>query len=371
MQSSFFKPRLAVVFVWLYFALLATTTSGFNHGDKVRRDHEWATITKTVTSATSTSTLKIPFTTTVTTAGRWTSTVVVGDPPYTYTTTTAPCITYSWITFAPRHETQTVTTTSTAYLTTVTATPTYWVPTFTVYVDGPATTVTRTTTYQYPTQTVRQCASTLVIDLIDHPGATFTYSNYAATHTVSGLCLTPVTRSTDIPGVTLPTREAGDDEFFTSGATQATKTSIAPIQELTDTFIQDTTTVTACVSNPTPISTRWTITVTYAEKTTTVPEHLDQLCRTPTYGKPRVTGDALQGRQEVTSVPPTPVRVETVVYTTLTVIDNTVRTLTGTAVVDYFTQSFPKTVATYVQTTILGSTYTVPSYTCLSTSAGL
>jgi hypothetical protein len=44
----------------------------------------------------------------------------------------------------------------------------------------------------------------------------------------------------------------------------------------------------------------------------------------------------------------TPVEVKTVVYTTVTVISNTVYTLTGTAVVDVNTQEFPVTRIAYV-----------------------
>ncbi|KAK4205481.1 hypothetical protein QBC40DRAFT_320325 [Triangularia verruculosa] len=366
-QMLLFQSKLALGLAGCLFALVNAAPNS-NPLNNLKRDHVWSTITKTVTIETTTFYAHPTTTTTITTTGRWTSTAWEYSPPYTYTTTTPPCITYGYITFAPRHETQTVTHTKTAYLTTVTVTPTYWVPTWTAIVELPKI-ITTTVSPEYPTQTVRVCASTLVIDLIDHPDATYTYTYYAAATIVPGPCLDSTTRSTTIPGVSLPTREPADADYFSPGATRATKTSIAPVVELTQVTLPGTTTVTDCALNPTPISTYWTISVTYAEATTTVTTHNDQLCGTRTYGKPRPqTADAEVEKRQVTSVPATLAKVETVVYTTLTVIDNTVRTLTGTAVVDYFTKSFPKTVATYVKTTVVGSTYTVGMGGCLTTT---
>lgn len=74
----------------------------------------------------------------------------------------------------------------------------------------------------------------------------------------------------------------------------------------------------------------------------------------------RSSGAEKARREEATN---TPVEVHTVVFTNVTVVDNTAMTLTGTAVVDVNTQTFVQTRIAYTTTTGTGVA-TLTSWVC-------
>ncbi|KAK4464475.1 hypothetical protein QBC42DRAFT_249591 [Cladorrhinum samala] len=306
-----------------------------------RRDDATRTVTVTTKGAPTTVTVN-PRDPTITRSAGFTTTVA---PPDSTRVKTSGCVSFSFIS-PPADRPASVATVTVTQRDTVTATNTDRVPLTTQTVwTTPAITVAT------PLRTLVSvhCTNTLVVSYYDGPlaPATYTYSYYKSTSYVTGLCKTTTTRTTTIPGVTLPTtKPLADWEWFTSGTTLATKHSVA-ILELTQVTVPGVTTSTRCNSlNPTITS---TTTLTFGRPASTV---------TTTIASPSECGKKrdIQARQE-------PIEVQTVVYTTVTVIDNTVRTLTGTAILDVKTQSFPKTAVVYTTRTTAGTT-TVTSLVC-------
>jgi hypothetical protein len=219
---------------------------------------------------------------------------------------------------------------------------------------------TPTVTVTTPTATYLSyhCLNTMVVQYADWEYLTWTWSYYENIASTTGLCLTTSTRSTTIPGFTLPTstRTLEDWEYFSvPGVSVVTKNTVAIATDTTETF-PGTTTVTICDSrNPHPTTTT-TITIT-KQATQTVTKTGGEGCTTKAANNKVRREEA--GAEAAVG---TPVEVHTVVYTTVTVIDNSVYTLTGTAVVDVNTQEFPVTRIAYTTTT--GSGVTVTETVC-------
>ncbi|KAK3987355.1 hypothetical protein QBC44DRAFT_331629 [Cladorrhinum sp. PSN332] len=315
------------------------------------RDHTTTTVTVTATGAPTTVTVN-PRDPTVTKPPSWTSTVA---PPDSISVTTSGCVSFSFIIPPADHPTSVETVTVTQR-STVTVSNTNRLP-LTTQTIWPTPTITVTTPLR--TLVSVHCTNTLVVSYYDAPDApaTYTFSWWPSTSYVTGLCKTTTTRTTTIPGVTLPTTTPlADWEWFTEGTTLATKYSIA-ILDLTQVTIPGVTTATRCNSlNPSPTITT-TITLrrsATATVTATVPF-------TGACGLERKRGNTIEARQA-------PIEVQTVVYTTVTVIDNTIRTLTGTAVLDVVTQSFPRTAIAYATTTETG-TVTITQIVCPSATS--
>ena len=199
--------------------------------------------------------------------------------------------------------------------------------------------------YEYP--------HTLVVSYVDHAEATWTWSDWedGVTYT-TGACLTTSTRSTTIPGVTLPTtRPLEDWEYFSDvpAGGRVTKYSVAIVYETFVTFPGQYTS-TMCNSNPTSTT---TITISVTRQPTTTTVYTADPAECTDNAKRAEAG--LKKREEVEQGAVTePVEVHTVVYTTVTVIDNTVHTLTGTAVVEVDQKTIVRTLIEYTTTTGTG-----------------
>jgi hypothetical protein len=226
-------------------------------------------------------------------------------------------------------------------------------------------TPTVTATTPLATYVSYHCLNTLVVQYHAWEYLTWTWSYWEHTATTTGLCLTTSTRSTTIPGVTgLPAPDAKtleDWEYFSvPGQSVATKNSVAIVTD-TSATIAGTTTRTVCDGrNPSPVTTT-TITVTRQSTTTKTVTGGGQCTTTvAARGGPGAragSGSGAAGGEGVVEARQggnTPVEVRTVVYTTVTVVSNTALTLTGTAVVDVNTQSFPVTRIAYVTRTGTG-----------------
>lgn len=339
LQPKSFKLGLGALF--LQFAVLATASPPQLDGI-ARRDHIISTTTATTWISPTTVTVN-PRDPTVTREAGWTSTA--GLPPFT-STITSSCITHEYRVppedHPPSTKTETVTTRSTV---TVTDTNRPLVTHFSFH------TPTVTVTTPLGTRISYHCLNTLVVQYHDWDYLTWTWSAWEHMAIVTGVCLTSSTRSTTIPGVTLPTpgRTLEDWEYFSTGSI-ATKHSVAIVTDITA-HIPGTTTRTIC-DNPSPTTTT-TYTVTRQPTTTTVYTAHPLECSRGSRALKARQGDAAN----------TPVEVHTVVYTTVTVVDNTVMTLTGTAVVDVNTQTFSQTRMAFVTTTGTG-TATYTSWVC-------
>ncbi|KAK3305295.1 uncharacterized protein B0T15DRAFT_531887 [Chaetomium strumarium] len=280
---------------------------------------------------------------TITREAGWTTTT--GPPPF-ISTVTSSCITYNY-SYPAGHET-TTTTTTVFRQSTVTVTDTNR-PTETQYFFH---TPTVTVTTPLATYVSYHCLNTLVVQYADWEYLTWTWSQWEHVASTTGLCLTTSTRSTTIPGFTLPassTRTLEDWEYFSvPGVSVVTKNTVAIATDVTS-VIPGTSTRTVCDSRNLRPTTTTTITVTRQATTT----------RTVTGGGPGcVTRAPSRSDVEAAAVVGTPVEVHTVVYTTVTVIDNSVYTLTGTAVVDVNTAEFPVTRIAYSTVTGPGATVT-------------
>ncbi len=336
-----------------------------------RRDHTYLTSTVWIEPYTKTVN---PLDPTITRPAGYTNTVW---PPNPIRTITTNCITYDFIFPPPYHDSHTVTASYRNGTVTVTDTNR---PLQTQYSwHTPEVTVTT----PRGTGVALHCLNTLIVNYHDYPDATYTYTYYEHVTAVTGLCLTSTTRSTTIPGVVLPTRTLDDWEYLTA-TSSTTKHSIAVVS-LTNTVLSGTSTSTICAGNPSPrVTTTYTVTrqpatvtvyslLTVATEDCYRSQSRSTIASTATNSSPSATAAAvsegvgmgmgvgvgvgvgdrrLEGRQLLP--PPVPIEVQTVVYTTVTVIDNVVRTLTGTAVVDVFTQTFARTVWEYVTTTGTG-----------------
>ncbi|EAQ86398.1 predicted protein [Chaetomium globosum CBS 148.51] len=314
------------------------------------RNHASSTTTTTTWLKPTTVTVN-PRDPTITRDAGWTTTT--GPPPFT-STITSSCITFDWR-YPPEGHEPTVSTATVTARSTITVTDTdrplqtqyeFYLPTVTV-------------TTPLATYVSYHCLNTLVVQYHDWEYLTWTWSNFAHTATTTGLCVTTSTRSTTIPGVTLPSpppRPLEDWEYFSvPGVSVVTKHTVA-IATDTSVVFPGTTTRTVCDSrNPHPTITT-PFTIHRPSTTVTATETVTEACA----DKVRRQGGS--GTGEGSRVYP-PVEVRTVVYTTVTVIDNTVSTLTGTAIVDINTQQFPVTRVAY--TTVAGtSVATVTETVC-------
>ncbi|KAK4040864.1 hypothetical protein C8A01DRAFT_35134 [Parachaetomium inaequale] len=327
---------------------LATLISASPLHSVARRD---STTTTTTWIAPTTVTVN-PRDPTITREAGWTTTT--GPPPFT-STITSSCITYDY-SYPPADHPPSVTTQTVTARSTVTVTDTNR-PLETQY-SFHTPTVTATT--PLATYVSYHCLNTLIVQYHSWEYLTWTWSNWEHTATTTGLCLTTSTRSTTIPGVTLPapdSKSLEDWEYFSEpGQSVATKNSVAIVTD-TSATIAGTTTRTVCDGrNPSPVTTT-TITVTRQSTTTKTVTGGGQ-CTTVTGRAPEPrarsgaegAGSGVEARQGGN----TPVEVRTVVYTTVTVVSNMALTLTGTAVVDVNTQSFPVTRIAYVTRTGAG-----------------
>ncbi|KAK4173334.1 hypothetical protein QBC36DRAFT_194874 [Triangularia setosa] len=322
--------RLAAASLAAANPLITPNAAPDQHNDNIlKRHHETTTVTIT-TLAPAVTVTQNPSDPTVTRPALLTRTV--GTPTFT-STITQDCLSYSFL-FPPEGHTPDTQTFVYETRSTITVFDTARRITTRTVETTPTITITK------PTNTVvyRHCPKTLVVSYVDHEFLTWSWTQYAGGVTrVTGLCLTSSTRSTTIPGVTLPTaatKTLEDWEYFSGdGATLATKYSVAVVYEAFPT-VRERFTSTVCEAGQT---TEWTTTLRVPTVTATV------------------TGgcEGRLGKREG----PVPVRVETVVYTTVTVVGNRVMTLTGTAVVDVNTAVFTRTRIAYE--TVGTSTVTV------------
>lgn len=298
-------------------------------GAMERREHYTSTVFVTVTAAPVTETVN-PLDPTITKSAGWT---ITSGPGPSISTITSSCISYSHRLPPVNHEPEVVTYTFTTRGT-VTATDT----------DRPLTTQTEYHTPVVTVSTARatyfsyHCLNTLVVSYADFPGAVYTWSSHSATTYTTNVCLTSSTRSTTLPGITLPANPQTplqDWEYFSS-TNLATKYTVAVIST-TIVAYPGTTTSTIC-NNPSPTVTN-TLTITRQPTTTTVLIP----CQNGITGSGSGPGITRRDAPEKT-----PVEVHTVVYETVTVIDNAIQTLTGTAVVDVVTAEFTRTRVEYV-----------------------
>ncbi|KAK0636835.1 hypothetical protein B0T17DRAFT_91326 [Bombardia bombarda] len=310
-----------------------------------RRDHTTNTVTVTTWAPAATATVN-PLDITITKPAGWTSTV---QPPYATSTITSGCVGYSYIYPPSGHSTGVVTTTVTRQ-STVTVTDTNRpiqtsVSYSTAYVTVTTPLVTLLSYY---------CTNTLVLSYYTDADSTYTWSQFNGGYTfVTEVCLTSVTRSTTIPGVTVPTTVPLNDWDYFGSTTLYTKATRYQTDATSE--FPGVGTATVC-NNPSP-RVNFTVHVTrYTTTQTVFTQRTDQGCSTSTRAvTPRA--ELLAARQDAPSA--TPIEVLTVIYTTVLVLDNTAQTLTGTAVVDVYTKSFPQTWPVYITTTASGaSTYT-------------
>ncbi|KAK4202370.1 hypothetical protein QBC40DRAFT_305206 [Triangularia verruculosa] len=325
---------LSSLLIGLSAACLAAASPVITDSPKnlLKRHHQTTTVTVT-TWASAVTVTQNPSDPTITRPAFITRTV--GTPTFTSTITRA-CLSYSFLYppegHGPNTQTYTYQTRST----------------ITIF-DAAKRTTTRTVeviptvTVTKPTNTViyYHCPNTLVVSFVDHESLTWSWTQYAAgiTH-VTVSCLTSSTRSTTIPGITLPTttKTLADWEYLHDGLTIATKYSVAVLYEAFPTMTELFTS-TVCNAGQTV---DWTTTVRVTPRQTT---------RTVTEEGPGCTQSEAGGLERRQG---TPVRVETVVYTTVTVVDNTPMTLTGTAVVDVHTAVFTRTRVKYETVTATG-----------------
>ncbi|KAH6850673.1 hypothetical protein B0I37DRAFT_428912 [Chaetomium sp. MPI-CAGE-AT-0009] len=315
-----------------------------------KRDHASSTTTTTVWVEPATVTVN-PRDPTITRDAGWTTTT--GPPPFT-STVTSSCITYNY-SYPPEDHSPTVSTSTVFAQSTITMTDTDRPLETQYYFHTPTVTVTT----PLATYVSYHCLNTMVVQYHDWEYLTWTWSNWLHTATTTGLCVTTSTRSTTIPGVTLPaqpSRTLEDWEYFSEpGVSVVTKHSVAIVTD-TSATIDGTTTRTICDSrNPRPTITT-PFTIRRPSTTVTTTETYTTGCGVG--AKARRQGD---GEGEGSQVYP-PVEVRTLVYTTVTVIDNSVFTLTGTAVVDINTQEFPVTRVAY--TTVTSGVATVTKTVC-------
>ncbi|KAL2017443.1 hypothetical protein VTK56DRAFT_2099 [Thermocarpiscus australiensis] len=311
-----------------------------------RRD---STTTTTVWIAPTTVTVN-PRDPTITREAGWTTTIA--PPPFT-STITSSCITYNY-SYPPDSHPTTVTTETVTAQSTVTVTDTNRPLETQYFFHTPTVTVTT----PLATYVSYHCLNTMVVQYADWEYLTWTWSYWQHVATTTGLCLTTSTRSTTIPGFTLPTASAStlqDWEYFSvPGVSVVTKNTVAIATDTTVT-VPGTSTHTVCDSrNPHPTTTT-TITITKRSTRT------ETVAGCTTKG-PKARSGIEVGVEARDLAAGTPVEVLTVVYTTVTVISNSVYTLTGTAVVDVNTQEFPVTMIAYATTT--GPAVTVTETVC-------
>ena len=283
-----------------------------------------------------------PLDPTVTRLAGWTSTTA---PPDATSTVTSSCVTYDFR-FPPHSPVSSVLQTQTVTVRrAVTVTDTKRPPVTQYEFFTPVVTVTT------PLRTVvsYHCLNTLVVVYHDHPDLTITGTYWEHTRTTTAVCLTTSTRSTSLIGVTaLPaTPPLQDWEYFAS-TSLATKHTVA-VLGLTAVRRSGTGTSTVC-DNPTR-----TVTTTFQlrnKSTATVTATDSSACRPDSTSRPRAIEAGEEEEAEVHSV----------AYTTVTVIDNTVRTLTGTAVVDVRVQTFERTWVDYMTAT--GAATTTTAWVC-------
>ncbi|KAK0664535.1 hypothetical protein QBC41DRAFT_349885 [Cercophora samala] len=299
--------------------LIITTNAALIHRNDIHKRHH-STLTLTITNLLPAVTVTAnPSDPTITLPAQFTHTA--GTPTFT-STTTQDCLSYSFLYPPANHPPSTITLTHTTRPPTVTVhDPNRKITTRTV-VTTPTITITK------PTNTViyRHCPKTLVVSYADHEFLTWSWTEYAAGVTrVTGTCLTSSTRSTTIPNVTLPTatKTLEDWEYFSQGGTIATKYSVAVVYEDFVT-LRERYTSTICEAGQTV---EWTTTVRVSRPVVTT----------------TVVGGCGGGSLGRRAGEEGPVRVERVVYTTVTVVGNEVRTLTGTAVVDVRAATFTRT----------------------------
>ncbi|AEO56515.1 hypothetical protein MYCTH_100608 [Thermothelomyces thermophilus ATCC 42464] len=347
--------------------LAGSITASPVQGNVVARRDVTETKTTTVTVAPTTVTVN-PLDPTITREAGWTSTVA---PPPFISTITSGCISYNY-SFPPGSETTTTVVTRTVTeQSTVTVTDTDLPPQTHFYFHLPTVTVTTPTA----TYVSYHCTNTMVVQYADWEYLTWTWTHWQNVATTTGLCLTTSTRSTTLPGLdtllpTPPVPPLEDWEYFSGepGVTLVTKNTVAIATDTTvDAAPDQTTTVTICDDrNPRPTTTT-TITVTRQQSTTTKTVTGGPGCAPTTTtrapgarsGRRRRRGDGDDDDDDEYDVVEardagTPVEVRTVVYTTVTVITNSVYTLTGTAIVDINTQEFPVTRIAYATTTGTG-----------------
>ncbi|KAM7204708.1 hypothetical protein V8F20_003492 [Naviculisporaceae sp. PSN 640] len=332
-----------------------------------RRDHTTIWVTKTSTLPPATTTVNPRDPTITWPPPGWT--ITVGPPTSTKIITSPGCLAYSFISPPPDHPAPIATETVTIR-NTVTVTDPNRLPLITQTIF-PTPTITVTS---QQTVTSIHCTNTLVVSYYDKPDApaTYTFTQWQSTSFITGLCKATITRSTTIPGVILPTTPPLQDwEYFSDGSTLATKYSIA-ILDLTQITVPGVTTSTKCDPslNPSPAVSTWTGRFDHRTTTTVVTRVPDPSACTAR--SVNVRGANMQGSEdealEARQVTATPIEVRTVVYTTVTVVNNTIRTLTGTAIVDVVTQSFPRT--SLVWTTLTGTeTVKVTSRVCPTAAA--
>jgi hypothetical protein len=342
------------------------------------------------------------FTTTVTTwAAPNTVTVNPSDPtvwrpvytrtiwPFTTTVViTSGCVTYTGI-YPPEDPTGLSTTkpasTSTS-LTTATITVTTRSTVTETRTDRPITTKYSVTTPTVSKLTGRtdystKCTNTLVRSFYVPTIHTYTYTTASVYTRIfkTEVCMTSVTRWATIPGVTLTYEPyTADWDRFTTGTIVTTPEplwSSTQVTVTTDTAIE---TEVVC-DNPGTRTTSTYYTVTMTPSTSTVyrqradcsSSSIQPPAATPTAppvlaGRGSLHEDAQEGRVKTMIVaepvlvvrqgsylqdsgvklprqaPPviTPVEVQTITYTTAVLLNGTVTTLTGTAVVDVYTRTF-------------------------------
>ncbi|KXX73410.1 hypothetical protein MMYC01_210339 [Madurella mycetomatis] len=350
------------------------STNPVNANALARRD---STVTTTVT-ATEIMTTTIwldprtvtvnPLDPTITRDGGWTFT---SAPPPFISTVTSSCITYEFSTPPDDRPTITTTiTTTTSARSSITVTDTNRPPSTSTIWHTPTITLTTPTATHFS----YHCLNTLIVQYHPFEHLTWTWSYWEHQVITTGLCLTTTTRATTIPGVTLPAEPQptlADWEYFSeAGQSRATKNTVAVVTDTRHTF-PGTTTLTVCDErNPRPTTTL-TITITRRSTVTqTVTVEEGECTTTTTTGgnvdKEGVGVGVVEARQD-----DEPVEVHTVVYTTVTVINNTVHTFTGTAVLDVVTQSFPITRVAYFTTTGTGVVTATRTETVCATADGI
>jgi len=351
----------------LFWALLSVVTA--SHGVE-KRNHYTSTVFVTVTAAPVTETVN-PLDPTITKSAGWT---VTSGPGPSISTITSSCIRYSHRLPPVGHEAEIATYTFTTH-DTVTVTDT----------NRPLTTQTEYYTPVVTVSTARatylsyHCLNTLVVSYADFPGAVYTWTSFSATAYTTDVCLTSSTRSTTIPGVTLRSSSVPlqDWEYF-STANLATKYTVDVIST-TILAAQGTATSTVCEKSQTVTATR-AITVTKFPSTTTVvftcgngitgsytPPAITRR-DSPGSGTEAVSTSTPEGQTQTqtqaearTEKGKETLEIHTIIYKTVTVLDNTIRTLTGTAIVDVAAAEFTQTRVEYVTSTVATGVATVSS----------
>lgn len=207
------KPTLVAFLAQL--GLVVTASLVEANAIIAQRDHVGSTTSTTIWIAPATLTVN-PKAPTVTRDVGWTSTA--GPPPFTKTVT-SPCITHEFRyppeNHSPLVKTETVTSRSTITVTDLSRL---------LVTHFPFHTPTVTATTPLGTRVSDHCLNTLVVQYHDWPHLTWTWTVWDRTSTVTDVCLTSSTRSTTIPGVTLPSqdRTLQDWEYFSTGSIAST-----------------------------------------------------------------------------------------------------------------------------------------------------